>query len=579
MMRTHYCGEVDENLLTQSVSVAGWVHQSRDLGGLVFLQLRDRTGIIQVVFEPDSPFFDKASTLRHEYVVSISGTLRSRPEEMVNTNMRTGRVELLGESLEIFNTSKPLPFLPDEHQTVSDDFRYRYRYLDLRRPKMQEHFFLRHRVVSIIRDTLNKARFVDIETPMLTRATPEGARDYLVPSRVHPKSFYALPQSPQLFKQLLMMSGFDRYYQVVRCFRDEDLRADRQPEFTQLDIEMSFVDEATVQSLIEDILRNIWQEVFQITLPSHFQRMSYHEAMTRFGSDKPDLRIPLELVDVGSLLADTEFQVFTRALSQPSGRIAALKVPGAATLSRREIDDYSEFVGRYGAKGLVWIKVEDSGIKSSILKFLSESTLDALLSKLEAKEGDIIFLVADKSKIVNESLGALRLKIGHDRGLVKPGWEMLWIVDWPLFEWDEEENRYTAMHHPFTAPTDPTLANPDSTMARAYDIVINGYEIGGGSIRIHSPSLQKKVFECIGMDQEEAESRFGFLLEALECGCPPHGGIALGVDRLVMLLVGATSIRDVIAFPKTQSATCLLTDAPAAVPTSVLEELGLLEKK
>ena len=588
-MRSHYSTDVNETLLTQTVSICGWVHYRRDHGGVIFLDVRDSAGIVQVVYEPlRDTLFELATGLRHEYVIRVTGFVRERPEGMRNPKMVTGQIEIVGTDLEILNESATPPFLPNDRQTINEDLRYRYRYLDLRRDEMQRHLRLRHQLVSCMRTYLNLQDFVDIETPMLTKATPEGARDYLVPSRVHPGSFYALPQSPQLFKQLLMMSGFDKYYQVVRCFRDEDLRADRQPEFTQLDIEMAFIDEPLILNLIEGLLKTVFAEVLDITLPDSLPRMTYQEAMNRFGSDKPDLRNPLELVNMADLVKHSEFGVFKQAANDPEGRVAALRLPNGCELSRKALDDYGTFVGNYGAKGLAYIKINDrsqgmAGLQSPILKFLDETTLEAILNRVAAVNGDVIFFGADKAWVVNESMGALRTKLAQDNGLIQPGWQCVWIIDWPMFEQDHKTKQLQAMHHPFTSPKHLSIealrASPLTSHAKAYDIVINGYEIGGGSIRIHSPQLQQTVFDLLGINSEQAQDKFGFLLNALNYGCPPHGGIALGVDRLAMIMSGVHSIRDVIAFPKTQSASCLMTQAPTPVSVDQLSELHVRTTK
>lgn len=584
-MRSHYCTEVNESLLGESVNICGWVHNRRDHGGVIFLDIRDRSGILQVVYEPEqADIFPIAEKLRHEFVIFLRGTVRPRPSGMVNTKMQTGAIEVLGTSLEILNSAKTPPFLPDEHQLVNEDVRFNYRYLDLRRTELQNNLILRHKLISRIRNFLNAEEFIDIETPMLTKATPEGARDYLVPSRVHPGSFYALPQSPQLFKQLLMMSGFDKYYQVARCFRDEDLRADRQPEFTQLDIEISFIDEDSVRKLIDRMLKVVFKETINADIPDSIPVMQYSEAMRRFGSDKPDLRNPLELIDVDDLLKDSQFQVFAKAANSDKSRVVALKLPGGCKLSRKELDDYGKFVGIYGAKGLAYIKVNDlsqglSGLQSPILKFLAEAEVMSIIERVSAQTGDVVFFGADSAKVVNEAMGALRDKLGRDCDLLSSGWELVWIVDWPMFEEDAKTGELNAMHHPFTSSQDMSaeslLKNPTTSLARAYDIVINGYEIGGGSIRIHNMQLQKAVFTLLNIDDDQAKDKFGFLLDALQYGCPPHGGIALGLDRLAMLLTNSTSIRDVIAFPKTQSATCLMTSAPSKVSPEQLQELAI----
>ena len=584
-MRSHYCTQVNETLIDKNVTVCGWVHNRRDHGGVIFLDVRDSSGLVQVVYEPEeSDTFFMAEKLRHEYVILLSGVVRARPSGMVNNRMLTGQIEIVGTQLEILNQSPTPPFLPDEHQIINEDLRYRHRYIDLRRFDMQANLKLRHNLNRCIRNYLNDQQFIDIETPMLTKATPEGARDYLVPSRVHPGEFYALPQSPQLFKQLLMMSGFDKYYQIVRCFRDEDLRADRQPEFTQLDIEMSFIDESTIRQLIEGMLQVVFKEILNVEIPTTLPTMTYAEAMRRFGSDKPDLRNPLELVDIDDLVRDCDFKVFSAPAHSKDGRVVALKLPNGCHLSRKELDDYGQFVSIYGAKGLAYIKVNDitkgiDGLQSPILKFLTEQHVKNILNRLQAQTGDVIFFGADTTRIVNESMGALRIKLGQNCNLIEPGWRLVWIIDWPMFEKDPTTDALQAMHHPFTSPknTAVTALREDATnsLAKAYDIVINGYEIGGGSIRIHNPELQKTVFELLGIGESEAQDKFGFLLDALQYGCPPHGGIALGIDRLAMLLTGSSSIRDVIAFPKTQSASCLLTNAPTRVSQSQLNELCL----
>jgi len=587
-MRTHYCGELSRSQIGERVSVCGWVNRRRDHGGVIFVDLRDKKGMLQVVFDPDdAAMFGAAESLRNEYVIQVEGLLRVRPQGTENPEMATGEVELLAQGLQILNASETPPFQLDDDD-VHDDNRLRYRYIDLRRPEMQYRMQLRARVTHYLRNWLESHEFLDIETPMLTRATPEGARDYLVPSRTHPGEFFALPQSPQLFKQLLMMSGMDRYYQIVRCFRDEDLRADRQPEFTQLDIETSFMDEDGIMGLMESMMRGLFAEVLSAEVDDPFPRMSWAEAMERFGSDKPDLRIKLELQTISDLLEDVEFKVFSGPARDPQGRVAALRVPGGNDLTRKEIDDYTSYVGRYGARGLAYIKCNDvargrDGLQSPILKFLPDEAIAAILERTGAATGDLIFFGADKAQVVNESLGALRIRIGHDRGLVEAGWRFLWVVDFPMFEQDEAEQRWNALHHPFTAPAtedpDALEADPGGMLSRAYDMVLNGTELGGGSIRIHRTEMQQRVFSLLGIGAQEAEDKFGFLLTALKYGCPPHGGIAFGLDRMVMLMAGAASIRDVMAFPKTQTAACLLTRAPAAVSEQQLRELSIRLRK
>ncbi len=582
-MRSHYCGEVNESLVGQQVEVCGWVHRRRDHGGVIFVDLRDREGLLQIVFDPDRPeIFAEAERIRSEYVLRVKGKVVERSEETINPKMKTGKVEVIAHELAVLNKSETPPFHHDEH--ANEDVRLKYRYLDLRRENMLGNLMLRHKVTSAMRSFLDSHGFVDVETPMLTRATPEGARDYIVPSRTNPGRFFALPQSPQLFKQLLMMSGLDRYYQIVRCFRDEDLRADRQPEFTQLDVEMSFVDESGVTGTMEDLVRFVFKETLDVDLPDPFPRMSYAEAMRRFGSDKPDLRIDLELVEVGDLMESVDFKVFAGPAADPEGRVAALCVPGGAEMSRKVIDDYTKYVSRYGARGLAYIKINDvdagrDGLQSPILKFLPDEAVAGILERTSAATGDLIFFGADKSRVVNDALGALRIKVGEDRGMVKDGWAPLWVIDFPMFEKDPQTKRWTALHHPFTSPsnTDPEVlrADPGGALSRAYDITLNGSEIGGGSIRIHDQDMQAAVFELLDISEEEAEEKFGFLLKALQYGCPPHGGIAFGLDRIVMLMAGAESIRDVIAFPKTQTASCLLTNAPGEVSAEQLKETGI----
>jgi aspartyl-tRNA synthetase len=582
-MRSHYCGEINESLVGQEIEVCGWVHRRRDHGGVIFIDLRDREGVLQVVFDPDRPeIFAEAERIRSEYVLRVKGLVRPRPEGTVNPNMRTGQVEVLAHDLVTLNKSETPPFHHDEQ--ANEDIRLKYRYLDLRRENMLGNLMLRHKVTAAMRDFLDGHGFVDVETPMLTRATPEGARDYIVPSRTNPGKFFALPQSPQIFKQLLMMSGLDRYYQIVRCFRDEDLRADRQPEFTQLDVEMSFVDESDVTNTMEELLRHVFRKTLDIDLPNPFPRMSYAEAMQRFGSDKPDLRIDLELVEVADLMESVDFKVFAGPAADPEGRVAALCVPGGAEMSRKIIDDYTKYVSRYGARGLAYIKVNDidaglEGLQSPILKFLPDQAVTGILERTGAGSGDLIFFGADKARVVNDALGALRVKVGEDRGLVAEGWQPLWVIDFPMFEKDAQSKRWVALHHPFTAPSiddaDALRADPGGALSRAYDITLNGSEIGGGSIRIHDQDMQAAVFDLLDISEEEAEEKFGFLLTALQYGCPPHGGIAFGLDRIVMLMADAESIRDVIAFPKTQTASCLLTNAPGEVSAEQLKETGI----
>jgi len=582
-MRSHYCGEINESLNGTEIEVCGWVHRRRDHGGVIFIDLRDREGLLQVVFDPDrAEIFAQAERIRSEYVLKVKGLVRPRPDGTVNRNMRTGQVEVLAHELEILNKSETPPFHHDER--ANEEIRLKYRYIDLRRENMLGNLMLRHKVTMAMRNYLDGNGFVDVETPMLTRATPEGARDYIVPSRTHPGKFFALPQSPQIFKQLLMMSGLDRYYQIVRCFRDEDLRADRQPEFTQLDIEMSFVDEDEVTGAMEGMIRHLFKEAMDIELPETFPRMTYADAIHRYGSDKPDLRIDLELVEVADLMSFVDFKVFAGPALDPEGRVAALCVPGGAEMSRKVIDNYTAYVATYGAKGLAYIKVNDvdvgrDGLQSPILKFLPDDAVSGIIERTGAKTGDLIFFGADKARVVNDALGALRVKVGEDRGLVSDGWAPLWVVDFPMFEKDATNKRWTALHHPFTAPSiddpDTLRANPGEALSRAYDMVLNGSEIGGGSIRIHDQETQAAVFDLLGISKEEADEKFGFLLEALQYGCPPHGGVAFGLDRIVMLMAGADSIRDVIAFPKTQTASCPLTNAPGEVSQAQLKEAGI----
>ncbi|AVI63434.1 aspartate--tRNA ligase [Halomonas sp. GFAJ-1] len=580
-MRSHYCGQLNETLVDQTVTVCGWVHRRRDHGGVIFLDMRDRDGIAQFVVDPDTAeAFAHADRVRSEYVLRITGRVRLRPEGTQNPNMPTGMIEVLAKEVEVLNTAATPPFQLDEHGKVGEEVRLKHRYIDLRRPDMIEKLRLRSRISHNVRAYLENQGFLDIETPVLTRATPEGARDYLVPSRTHAGSFFALPQSPQLFKQLLMVAGFDRYYQIAKCFRDEDLRADRQPEFTQIDIEASFVEENDIMNITEVMIRQLFQEVLSVELPA-FPRMTWQEAMNRFGSDKPDLRIPLELTDVDDLMQQVDFKVFSGPASAEDGRVAALKVPGGAKLSRKEIDEYTNFVGIYGAKGLAWIKVNErakglEGLQSPIVKFM-ENVVEALLDRVGAEDGDIIFFGADKARIVNEAIGALRVKLGADLELYTQAWAPLWVVDFPMFEADDN-GRLSPLHHPFTAPScspEALKEDPAKALSRAYDMVLNGTELGGGSIRIHDQAMQSTVFEILGIGKEEAQEKFGFLLDALQYGAPPHGGLAFGLDRLVMLMAGAKTIREVIAFPKTQSAGCLMTDAPGEVSLDQLKELNI----
>lgn len=581
-MRSHYCGNITEQDIDQEVTLYGWVDRRRDHGGVIFLDLRDREGIVQVVFDPDTQeHFERADHVRSEFVLQVKGRVRARGEGTVNPNMATGSIEILGKQLEILNSAATPPFQLDEHISVGEEVRLKYRYIDLRRPEMLEKLKLRSRITSVVRTYLDNNGFLDIETPILTQATPEGARDYLVPSRTHEGKFFALPQSPQLFKQLLMVSGMDRYYQIAKCFRDEDLRADRQPEFTQIDIETSFMSDEEIMAIAERMIRDLFKEVKGVDL-GVFPRMSYAEAMTRFGSDKPDLRIPLELVDVNDLMQQVDFKVFSGPANDPKGRVAALKVTGGAQLSRKQIDGYTKYVSIYGARGLAWIKINDKsagidGLQSPILKFMPQEIVTQMMDRLAVADGDIVFFGADKANIVNEALGALRVKVGHDLDLIEGEWAPLWVVDFPMFE-EDGKGGWTSLHHPFTAPacTAQELADePSSALSIAYDMVLNGTELGGGSIRIHTPEMQHSVFRTLGIDEKQAQEKFGFLLDALKYGCPPHGGIAFGLDRLVMLMTGAKSIREVIAFPKTQSAACVMTEAPGEVSNEQLRELNI----
>jgi aspartyl-tRNA synthetase len=585
-MRTHFCGAVRRADIDGSVTLCGWAHRRRDHGGVIFIDLRDRTGMMQVVIDPDTAeAFKLAEEVRSEYVLRVTGKVRARPPGTENPNLPTGEVELLTQNLELLNPSLTPPFQLDE-DGINENIRLQYRYLDLRREPMQQNMRLRYRVAKLMRDYLDDSGFMEIETPMLTRSTPEGARDYLVPSRVHDGMFYALPQSPQLFKQLLMVAGYDRYFQITKCFRDEDLRADRQPEFTQVDLEMSFVEENDVMGLVEGMIRATFKQALDIDLPDPFPRMPFHEAMARYGSDKPDMRVTLEITEVTEAMRDVAFKVFSGPANDPKGRVAALRIPGGAALSRGEIDGYTEFVKIYGAKGLAYIKVNDvtqlneTGLQSPIVKNLNEAALKAVMERTGAANGDLIFFGADKAKVVNDALGALRLKIGHEKGHVDGrAWAPLWVVDFPMFEYNDDEKRWDALHHPFTSPKDGhedyLTTDPGKALSKAYDMVLNGWEVGGGSIRIHREAVQEKVFAALNIDEESRQNKFGFLLDALKYGAPPHGGLAFGLDRLVALMTGAESIRDVIAFPKTQRANCLMTSAPNAVDEKQLRELHI----
>ncbi len=584
-MRSHYCGEICQDHIDQTIQLCGWVHRRRDHGGVIFIDLRDKKGLVQIVFDPENlESFAHAEQVRNEYVLQITGIVRIRPDGTENPDLATGAIEVLVEKLSVLNQAQTPAFPIDNYAEVHEDTRLRYRYLDLRRPEMLQKIMLRAQIIRQFRHFLEQQEFNEIETPMLTKATPEGARDYLVPSRTHQGQFFALPQSPQLFKQLLMMSGMDRYYQVVRCFRDEDLRSDRQPEFTQLDIELSFVDEEQVMSLMEAMLRDVFARVLEIPLHDPFPRMTYQEAMQRFGSDRPDLRIRLELVDIADLLQDVEFKVFAGPANDENGRVAVLRVPQGCHLTRKEIDDYTKFVGIYGAKGLAYVKVKDiqqgrEGLQSPILKFLPDSAIEGILKRTQAQSNDLLFFGADKAKVVSESLGALRVKLAHDKGFIEHGWKPVWVTDFPMFDWNEDEQRWQALHHPFTAPNTNDVAtlaqNPKASLSRAYDLVLNGVEVGGGSIRIHQTDMQMAVFKILGITEQEISDKFGFFVDALKYGCPPHGGIAFGLDRLIALMTGSASIREVIAFPKTQTAHCPLSNAPSIVDQRQLRELGI----
>jgi len=585
-MRTHYCGQLNAPLVDQTVTLCGWAHRRRDHGGVIFIDLRDRDGLAQVVCDPDRPaMFAIAESVRGEFCLKITGKVRRRPAGTENSNLASGEIEVLCHEIEVLNPAVTPPFQLDE-ENLSENVRLLHRVIDLRRPQMQKNLQLRYKVARAFRRFLDDHGFIDVETPMLTKSTPEGARDYLVPSRVHPGQFFALPQSPQLFKQLLMVAGFDRYYQITKCFRDEDLRADRQPEFTQVDIETSFMNETEITALIEELIRVVFKQAIDVDLPNPFPRITHAEAMRRYASDKPDLRVTLELTEVTDLVKDVAFKVFSGPANSNNGRVAALRIPGGASLTRGEIDEYTKFVGIYGAKGLAYIKVNDAsqanetGLQSPIVKNLHEQALTAILQRTGAQSGDLIFFGADKAKVVNDALGALRVKIGHEKGyLTGEAWRPVWVVDFPMFEYDEEDKRWVACHHPFTSPKDEHLelltSDPGKCLAKAYDLALNGWEIGGGSVRIHRADVQSQVFAALGIGDGEAKAKFGFLLDALKYGAPPHGGLAFGLDRIVTMMTGAESIRDVIAFPKTQRAQCLLTDAPSPVDEKQLRELHI----
>ncbi|TAN66062.1 MAG: aspartate--tRNA ligase [Methylobacter sp.] len=583
-MRTHKCGELNTQQLGETVSICGWVHRRRDHGGVIFIDLRDRAGLVQVVVDPDvAETFATAESVRSEYVLQITGLVRDRPAGTINANMHSGAIEILAKNIVVLNESETPPFPVESEIEVNEELRLRYRYIDLRRTEMQEKMKVRRDVTRVLRNFLDDHEFFEIETPYLTKATPEGARDYIVPSRTHENSFFALPQSPQLYKQILMVAGMDRYYQVVRCFRDEDLRADRQPEFTQLDIETSFMDEHEIMHIMEEMIRQLFIKVIGVNLGDKFPCMTHQEAISRYGIDRPDLRIPLELVDVAEDMKDVDFQVFSAPANDPKGRVVAMRVPNGGELSRKDIDALTKYVSIYGARGLAYIKVNDlaagvDGLQSPIVKFAPAEVWDSVLAKTGAQNGDLIFFGADKANIVNEAMGALRVKLGHDLNLLQGDWKPVWVVDFPMFDWDEKTNRYNAIHHPFTAPScsvEELVANPGAALSRAYDLVLNGTEVGGGSIRINRSAMQQTVLEILGIGEDEAREKFGFLLDALKYGAPPHGGLAFGLDRLVMLMTGSTSIRDVIAFPKTQSAACPLVSAPAVVTDEQLKELGI----